>query len=182
MTELTLSELLLITETVIFSGALIASAVQNYLTRQTVKEMEETRKFQFMPRVKATLHFAGPTYVELKTQNVGKGPAMDINAVIKVGEEQRSWKQEMMVPEETELFFLPEGDFKTLTEKFDFVVVKGSCKDIFGEQHKIDEKIDLKERLKDLPKLSMVWEEEPLRKIVRTLDRIETALRDISKK
>jgi len=181
MTELTSSDLLLIITTIIFLGTLIASIIQNYLTRQTVKEMERTRKLQFMPRIKATLHSAGPTYVELKTQNVGKGPALNIDAVIKTlpGQEKRHWKQKMMVPDESELFFLPEASLEKLAEKFDSVVIQGSCRDLFGEQHKIDEKIDLKERLKDLPKLKMVWEEDPLRKIARSLDDIKKTLRDI---
>lgn len=181
MTELTFSDWLLLVETVIFSGALIASVIQNYFTRQTVKEMEKTRKLQFMPRIKATLHFAGPASVQLKIQNVGKGPALDIDAVIKTlpGEEQRLWKQEMMVPDEFELFFLPEAGLEKLAEKFDSIVVQGSCKDLFGKQHKIDDKIDLKERLKDLPKLKMVWQEDPIRKIARRLDDIKGSLRDI---
>jgi hypothetical protein len=147
--------------------------------------MEKARKAEFLPRIKATIHFAGPTFVELKAQNVGKGAAIDIDALIKTLPDggSRKWQQPLMAPNECEFFFLPEGNFEKLAEKYDYVVVEGSFKDIFGETFPINEKIEFKEFLANIKELKKVWKEpEPLRHLKEIRDKlgdIERTLREI---
>ncbi|RLI21322.1 hypothetical protein DRO54_03965 [Candidatus Bathyarchaeota archaeon] len=180
----TLSEWLQIIEVIVLLATLIPMAIQVFLSRKAIEEAEKARKTSFMPRIKATLHFPAPTYAQLKMQNVGKGPAFDIEARIETApkKDQRVWKQLVMTPDEHTIFFLPEGNFEKLAQEFDFVLINGRYKDIFGEEYEINEKIDLKEQLKELPKLRMVWQEEPLRKIGRELEEIKKGLGKIEER
>jgi len=45
-----------------------------------------------------------------------------------------------MTPDEHTIFFLPEGNFEKLAQEFDFVLINGRYKDIFGEEYEINEK------------------------------------------
>lgn len=153
--------------------------------QRVIKEMEKARKAEFLPRIKATIHFAGPTFVELKAQNVGKGPALDIDAIIKTmpKEKPRRWQQPLMASDECEFFFLPEGDFEELAQKYDCVMLEGSFTDIFGERYTINEKIELKKFLAHIKELEKVWKEpEPLKYLKKIEDKlrdIESVLRDL---
>jgi len=152
--------------------------------RQTIKEMEKARKAEFLPRIKATLHFAAPTFVNLKMQNVGKGAAVDIDALIKTQPESgtRKWRQPLMAPGECEFFFLPEkGEFEKLANKYDFIVIEGSYKDIFGEKHVLKEKIDLKSFLSNIIGLQKIWKEPEQLRCLKILDKIEKILQDLVK-
>lgn len=152
-----------------------------WVSRQTVKEMQKARKVEFIPRIKASFHWAGPAFLELKAENVGKGPGFNIDAAIETipKEEPRKWEQSVMVAGEHVLFFLPEGDLDALVKKYDLVSLRGSFKDIFGEDHEMNEELDVKE-LEKMRELKMVWREDPLRRIERHLNDIRKELRHLS--
>jgi len=153
----------------------LANGYSIYHNRRVLKEMIEARKAEFFPRLKATLNFEAPTFVDLKIQNIGKGPATDIEGRISItpGENIREWKQLLMAPGESEFFLITKDPIDKLIEKYEYVIIKCKYKDIFGEEYHITEKIYLKKYLKDLEILKKLWKESELEKNIGYLKKLD---------
>ena len=167
----------------------IIYVVTVYQNRQTIKEMEKARKAEFLPKLKATLHFPAPTYANLKIQNIGKGPALNIDATIKFcsssseGESSRIWKEPLMMAGEYYMFILPQGgNIKQIIQNVNYIHIKGVYEDIFGEKHEFEDKIDLNEILKNLPEAHIIWKYDPIDKVARALEKIAKNLDSIRRK
>ena len=157
-----------------------------YQNRQTIKEMEKARKAEFLPKLKATLHFPASTYANLKIQNIGKGPALNVDATIKFcsssseSESSRIWKEPLMMAGEYYMFVLPQkGNIKQIIQNVNYIHIKGVYEDIFGEKHEFEDKIDLNEILQNLPEAQIIWKYDPIDKVARTLEKIAEKLDSI---
>lgn len=158
------------------------TAIYVLQTQGMLKEMTKARKAEFQPHIKASLERVGPIAVELLLKNVGKGAAIDVHAKFSVQpseEAEKNWHHPLLSPGDSELFFLEPSDLKELAERYDAVVVHGSCKDVFGELHEIDERIDLKKVQKGWHEPGVVLKgslEERVREIGKKLERISTKI------
>ena len=129
-------------------------------TRQTLAEMEKARKSEFLPYVKTRLDFLGPKFLILRMTNVGKGPAMDIDATVSFSpsSEVRYWKQNMMAPDEFHRILLPDGNIDTVCEKAAKITIKGNYRDILGQTFSIDEEVDTKKFIVEMQQLPQLIE------------------------
>lgn len=124
------------------------TAIYVLQTQGMLKEMAMARKAEALPHVKANLQYPGPLVVDLLLKNVGKGPAMNVDVAFGFqpsDEPFKHWLHPLLAPEESYSFLIEPSNFNELVQKYDFLLVRGTCEDAFGERHKIDEKIDLKE-------------------------------------
>lgn len=124
------------------------TAIYVLQTQGMLKEMATARKAEVLPHVKANLHYPGPLAVDLLLKNVGKGPAINVDVTFGFqpsDEPFKHWLHPLLAPEESYSFLIEPSNFNELVQKHDFLLVHGTCEDAFGEKHKIDEKIDLKE-------------------------------------
>lgn len=129
-------------------------------TRQTIVEMERARKAEFLPYIKTRLDFLGPKFLILRMTNVGKGPAMDIDATVSFSpsNEVRYWKQNMMSPDEFHRILLPDGNIDTVCEKAQKITMKGNYRDILGQAFYIDEEINTREFIGEIQQLPQLIE------------------------
>ena len=124
------------------------TAVYVLQTQGMLKEMTKAGKAEFLPHIRPSLEYMGPLHVDLLLKNVGKGPA--INVDVRFGFQQteesyKHWLHPLLAPEESYSFLITPSNFTELAEKHDFLVVRGTCEDVFGKKHDVDERIDLKE-------------------------------------
>jgi len=153
------------------------NAYYAWQSRETIREMEKSRMADFIPHVRAELSWLGPVFLVLKATNFGKGPAISIKAeiVFLPSEEKRLWGESIMSPNESIRVFLPQGEMEKVCEKSAKIIVKGECKDIFGQTFKIDESMDAKEFIEQTKQLQQLLE----RNIVDEVEDIKKELRNV---
>jgi len=157
------------------------NAYYAWQTRQTIGEMEKARKAEFMPHIKASLIFLGPVYLTLKLTNVGKGPAMNVDAriVFLPSKETRPWEQRIISPNEFMHILLPDGNIKRVCRKSAQIELRGTYNDIFGQSFEIKEVIDTNEFIEKSKELKPFLEPDfpPLLKQIKDeLGKIRSAI------
>jgi hypothetical protein len=132
----------------------IITAVSTWQNRQTVKEMKEARKAEFMPIVRFQLSWFGPFFLILTSTNYGKGPALSLNIAFtyKPLNKTNLWTESTFAPTEVHVESLPEGDEKVACEKSEKIEIRGTYQDVFGKTFLIDETIDTKKFVADTDK------------------------------
>jgi len=161
----------------------ILTAVYVLQTQGMLREMTETRKAEFLPHVKAGLKYPAPMAVYLRIENVGKGAAVNVNVTYGLqpsSEPFKRWVYPLFSPEESYSFLLQPSDFNKLIKQYDFLVVRGTCEDVFGQKHEINEKIDLKETHKGWSESMMIMEsslEDRLREVSGEVKEVGRAIR-----
>lgn len=156
---------------------IIINIVYAWQNRQVIKEMQETRRAEFIPNLKAKLSWPYPNFLTLQITNFGKGPAMNIKAevIFQPSEEKRPWEASIMSPGESIRILLPEGRIDKVLEKSSKIILKGEYKDIFNRTFKMDEIIDVKVFIEQAQQLSQLWESD----IVREVSDIKGEMRKI---
>ena len=157
------------------------NAYYSWQTRQEIAEMKKARKSEFMPHIKIALMFLGPLAVILRITNVGKGPAIDVKTMITFSpkNETRPWEQPLMSPDEIVRVTLPNMSLHKVCETAAQISIKGSYKDIFGQEFPIDEVIDTKEFIEKMTQLKPVLETD-LPQLVRDIrDEVQKLTRAI---
>jgi len=155
-------------------------------TRQTIKAMEEARKTDFLPHVRAELNFLGPVFLILKATNFGKGPATNVKAEISFlpSNEKRVWEQETMAPNEFIRILLPDGSLEKVLERSAEITVKGEYKDVFGRTFPMNERMNVKKFVDETTQLEPLLEMDlasHVDDIRKKLEGIEGGLRDIAR-
>jgi uncharacterized membrane protein (DUF485 family) len=150
----------------------VINAVYVWQTRQTIKEMEKSRKTEFVPHIRVDINWLGPVFLVLRITNFGKGPATNIRAeiIFLPLNEKKTWEQAIMSPSESIRIFLPEGQMEKVCEKSEKITVKGEYKDLFGQTFKIDETLNAKEFIEQARQLGQLAE--------RDLPRIVEGMKD----
>lgn len=165
----------------------ILTAIYVLQTQGMLREMTEARKAEFLPHVKAGLKYPAPLAVDLLIENVGKGPAINVNVTFgfQPSEEPfKHWLYPILAPDESYSFFVKPSNFNELSKKYDFLVVRGTCEDVFGQKHEIDEKIDLKEAHKGWLESMMILEpslESRLKEVSEEVKRVGQEIRDTTR-
>lgn len=156
---------------------ILINIVYAWQNRQVIKEMQEARKAEFMPNLKAKLSWLSPTFLILQITNFGKGPAMNIKAevIFHPCEEKRPFEASIVSPQESIKIFLPEGNIEKILEKSSKIIVKGEYRDIFNKTFKLNETIDTKDFIEKTKQLKQAWEKD----IVHELQSIEMELAEI---
>jgi hypothetical protein len=150
----------------------VINAVYVWLARQTIKEMEKSRKTEFVPHIRVDISWLGTAFLMLRITNFGKGPATNIRAeiIFLPSNEKKKWEQAIMSPSESIHIFLPEGQMEKACEKSEKITVKGEYKDLFGQTFKIDEILNAKEFIEQARQLGQLME--------RDLPRIVDSIKD----
>ena len=94
----------------------------------------------------------GPVALEFVVVNIGKGSAEDVSIkfrVIEAQKSERSWVQELMLPNAHQKFFIPVGESQTQHSMEYFeknqttLEFEWHCKDILGLTHTGKKQIDV---------------------------------------
>lgn len=163
------------------------TAIYVLQTQGMLREMTKARKAEFLPHVKPSLEYPGPLAVDLLLKNVGKGPAIDVDVTFgfqQSGEPFRHWLHPLLAPEESYSFLIEPSNFNELVKKYDFLIARGTCKDVFGQKHQIDEKIDLKEVHKGWSESMILMRpslKNGLREISNKVERVGHEIRDTTR-
>jgi hypothetical protein len=140
----------------------LATLYQAVRTGNMVVELQDSRKTEFMPHVRIFLYMAQITIASLKIQNVGKGPAFDVDLKVtfkKSGAvvDERPFKPKVMVSQEDFELILPEMQLDKMLNSFTHVQIVGNYLDVFKTQFKVDESIDVKEFVENVGKAHILW-------------------------
>lgn len=130
----------------------VITGVYASLTYCMIKEMENARKAESTPYIRATLDPLGgePIKAVLKIQNVGKGAAMNIKLDFSLEPSttaRNTWTSPLLGPNESKRFALPDKTdltLKEIVEKYEKLVVISSYNDIFNEKHEYSISLDLR--------------------------------------
>jgi hypothetical protein len=155
--------------------------------RKMVKEMQKARKAQFLPRLKLSLAFLGPTIGIPRVTNIGPGPAIKPYIEIWVEpskEDKKIFSSPVMLPGQYQDFFYPESDNNLLSldelEKLDTLKLKAKYFDIFDKEHEIEDSINLKEYIKILKTSSARYHEDEISKIRKEIELIRKSTEKIA--
>lgn len=151
------------------------------MLKSLTSEIALRNKSEYSPVIKASLSTVGPVYVELMLQNVGKTAAIDISLEfwVEPSEYRKRFHTPLLMPEQKVFFLLPEGNMKTLVQKYDYLKVKGKCKSIFGTVFGIDSVIDIKKVLNSWIESEITLQhtlDDRLRDLIDKIKRLERTL------
>lgn len=185
MESIEISTIVLAIATVVLAGVTIWYA---YSTNEILKEQRVARKATVIPKVLGKLEFLAPTFLVLRIENVGKGPAINAFVEFKVlpGEGKHKWNNTLITPGEYSRLTLPvpreEENSNIFFEKYDSIEFKCKYEDLYGETYNEEYKIDLKEFNKGLrgEHTYVLWEEhieDHIKKLSETLEQIKQKLK-----
>lgn len=84
-----------------------------------------------------------------------------------------------MSPNEFQTFFIPkdetqtESNIKFFEASSTILMVKWECKDILGKDHQGKTSINLSDYIRQLPTTIAIYQEEPINKISRNIEKIK---------
>ena len=141
-----------------YSNLILAVVTTAYviLTWRMVAEMRRARENESEPSLITTLIPFGPVNVKFRIQNVGLGPALHIEARIKLEPDSGDspiWRQPALVSGAYEDFLLPDKstgmlpEFRKVAEQYDKLIVDLKWSNIYGRKEHKRYEIDLKEQL-----------------------------------
>lgn len=165
---------------IILTGITGMFVLQN---RNILTEMMKARNAESLPNISANLGYPGALSIDLIIKNTGKGPAFEVD--LNYGFEpiiqklHVNWLQPLISPEEEYTFWLEPNNFNDAASSYDYLIVSGTCKDIFGQEHEIDEKIDLKENYKGYSTASMLYQDTIERRLNRIASEVKKMGSDI---
>lgn len=115
---------------------------------------------------------------------MGKGPAnhIDLQYWINSNEYHVKWTKPLLMPNESEEFFIQTEQNKTefamdfFTKNQTILNIKGECEDISGKKHTIHDSIDVTKYVAQFQQTKIRYQEDPLHKIAESLKKIENKL------
>lgn len=89
----------------------VITAFYVVLTWRMVKEMRKARESEIEPYVVSSLNPYGPAYAQIRIDNIGRGPALNVKVRIAVHPNNdaltRVWQHPVMLPDSSYTFLLP---------------------------------------------------------------------------
>jgi hypothetical protein len=151
---------------------------------RSARILSEDFKISILPIIKASLKPISPIYAELLIANIGKGPATNIELEFSVlpGDFKRSWCSPLLLPGESQNFFLPEGGLEEVRKKYELILLKGTCFNILEEKITISDKIDLRGILDSWLESGMIYNEgtdQVIKRGVTQIERLNSSIRAI---
>jgi uncharacterized protein (DUF433 family) len=140
-------------------GLIFATLIYAYFTFRLVSVTDLARQEQVQPVIRASLSFIEPFSAVLRCQNIGRGSATDVIIDIEVHPQSLAsnmkWKEPVLLPLTFRDFILPGNNLDDLQSKVDYVVIKGKCKDAFGRPIYVNDRIEVKELIKNIKSSNM---------------------------
>jgi hypothetical protein len=133
----------------------IITAIYVFLTWRMVSEMRQAREAENEPQLVSSLIPLGAMLLKLRISNVGRGPALNIKAVIRLesskDHEEVIWSHPLLLSNGHEDFRLP-GDNKNnyldkLASSYDKLIVELQWQNSFQRRQDSKYVIDLKQQL-----------------------------------
>lgn len=161
-------------------------------THRMVNEMRKARATQLLPKLVLTAKSLGGGNGLWRVQNVGPGPATDVDVQIapEPGGQPRRWKEPVVVPGEVHDFIPATGEqsseaflLDNQTKRFSNLRLTGSYRDALGDEHQVDERFDIRDwwefKKASLERFERDWRDEVpkhLKTIHEQLKKIEAAI------
>lgn len=148
--------------------------------------MQAARAAQVLPRLVPTIRVFAPDYGMLRVVNVGPGPAIDVDAELRLepGEWAKRWTASVIVSGQHEDFY-PHADGESskpilrltpMAETYQHFRIVGSCKDTTGTRHEVDERFDMREWWTFTTESGHAFEEDWAKKSAGQLEKIAKEL------
>lgn len=154
-------------------------------THMTVVEMQESRRASVRPHIRMDLEPFGVN-VLVKVENLGAGPALDVRATVKLGEDTPQsveWSTPVLRSGESRLLHFPvkqDGSTMSFAELRELgvpLVLFGSCSSVAGDSIQLRDAIEFDETLhKEVNVSSSKDVSERLKKIADELAGIRKAM------
>ena len=158
-------------------------------TRRTVSEMRKATVAQFRPHLKLSLDFMGPVSIMMKITNVGRGAALNVDIRFWTSRNNiKQWSVSVLEAGDYERFFIPTTPGKHRKSMNYFkqnptvLKMEGSHTDIPGENHQVEDEIDLTRFVKQVAGVSQLYREPELQKIAREIEKMRRTLKKIEQK
>jgi len=132
----------------------IITAVYVGLTWRMIREMQRTREAELEASLITTVVHMGGPHVKLRLQNVGQGPALDIEARIRLEpigtSENRTWRNPALLSGDFQDFKFPDTtdkpfDLNYLAENYDNVCIDLHWSSLLHKGQSAKHKINLKD-------------------------------------
>lgn len=141
-------------------GLVAATLTYAFFTKRLVIVTDQARKEQLQPIVKSSLSFIGPVFVVLRSQNLGRGSAKDLDVTISFHPQTgapstRRWMEPVLLPLGYREFFLPGNTLDQIRANTEYVTIDGECKDALGARTEIHDRLQTSEILAQLEQTRM---------------------------
>lgn len=176
---------------VLAASTIVLVCVTGYYAKQTKKTVDvlkETSVLSIRPHLKGTFQNIGPVSGDLLIRNVGNGPATKINIgfwIESKDETKKSWTKPLMMPNDSEEFFIPKND-KESVFNMDFfsnnqttIRIVGEYYDILNNKYEINDFIDVTAYVKQLEQTKNRYKEPAEEKISDGIDKISDSLKKL---
>jgi hypothetical protein len=133
------------------------------------------KKLMKVPIIKSTFEPRGPLFVVLLVQNIGDAAAVDVclEFQFEPSDSKRRVLLPLLMPRQKIRLIPPEGNMKTLAEKFTTLKLGGECRDVYGEKYQIDDKIDIKQVIQSWLDAHILLEETVANRLSVIADRMD---------
>jgi hypothetical protein len=154
-----------------------------FATRGTLEEMREARLLVTRPKLALDVHMIDPTFGVITVTNIGQGAALNVNAHLRLEFRDRSTQSrdlhiKTFLSNEKEQY-LPRhpGSSEPLqmdefAEMNDAVLLKGTMQDVYGNDLKIDDVLNVRELWTLMNRAGRRFTVDPLQKTAAELEQI----------
>jgi hypothetical protein len=168
----------------LLTGALVlVTAYYAYQTRETVKELRGARAASIMPKPAMNFDYVGGPNFFAVLANTGTGPALQVDLTMSYepGGPRIGWRSPLMSVGERVRFLGPEGIHVTteLIDKYERVVLSGSCLDALGGTCVVNQTVVLREQWESSVAASRLLDESDSVKMTREVEKIRREIEGI---
>jgi len=168
---------------VLTAALVLVTAYYAYQTRETVKELRGARAASIMPKPLMNFDYVGGGFFFVVLANAGTGPALKVDLTMSYEPEgpRIRWTSPLMSVGELVRFLGPE-EIRLMTElieKYERVVLTGSCLDALGGTCDVNQTLVFREHWDSGVEAKRLLDEPDSVKMVREVEKIRREMERI---
>jgi hypothetical protein len=182
---------LVLTTTLALANVLLVGVTLWYAksTSGMLKEMRVARAAQLLPKVLVTIWHRPAGHGFLRLLNAGAGPAFDVKVelTLEPNGPSRSWSAKLVTPGESHDFVpSPEEEpngllgLNDLTSRYTHVRLSGSCRNALGDEHPIEEQMEIRDYWRQMKSAEHIRPEEWPREMTKHLKEIAEQVKGLA--
>jgi hypothetical protein len=168
---------------VLTAALVLVTAYYAYQTHETVQELRRARAASIMPKPAMNFDYVGGPVFFVVLANTGTGPALEVDLTMSYEPEgpRIPWKSPLMSVGERVRFLGPEGihHMTELIDKYERVVLTGSCLDALGGTCDVNQTLVLREHWESGVEAKRLLDESDSVKMTRELEKIRREIEGI---
>jgi hypothetical protein len=169
----------------------IALILSVFFNKATIEEMKMARKSQVMPNIKGHFSYHAPTIGFFVVQNLGSGPAIDMEATISLVPKKAdseagqkpitySWRDKILVPGDSEEFMLKTASVKELKDQYQKVTLEAKFKNIYGDRYDAKDELLFQDLLGPSEGIKQLWRDPRI--IEKNIEKIGNGIDALTRK